>query len=195
MTTEELAALLTAQTDIDFDETHLLGRRPWIFDTDKTYDEWGVAVARALLVDPISVQIVGSAATGYSLSPLKPGRPFRPSGSSVASVSDIDIAVIDTDLFAVAWDTILRLDRTHRLRGSHDTRLKMRVDVYWGVIGQQSLPPGTDPARSLLRAMAVAGRAPPLRGYRVRSRLYRRHEDLRAYHVSSLRQLRAALFS
>ena len=71
MTTEELAALLTAQTDIDFVETHLLGRRPWIFDTDKTYDEWRVAVARALLVDPISVQIVGSAATGYSLEPAK----------------------------------------------------------------------------------------------------------------------------
>jgi len=73
------------------------------------------------------------------------------------------------------------------------TRSKIRIDIYWGLVGQQSLPRNTEPARMLLTAMSVAGRLPPLRGYRIRSRVYRRLDDLRAYHTTSLRQLRALL--
>jgi hypothetical protein len=60
-------------------------------------------------------------------------------------------------------------------------------------VGQQNIPRNTEPARVVLSAMSVAGRSPPLRGYRIRTRVYRRFEDLREYHVSSLRQLRARL--
>ena len=69
----------------------------------------------------------------------------------------------------------------------------MRVDVYWGVVGQRSLPSNTGPARQVLTAVSVATRTPPIRGHIVRCRIYRRKEDLKAYHIDSLRQLRVEL--
>ena len=166
---------------------------PWIFDADDRYDAWRRYVAAAIAVDPDAIRIVGSAAIGFSLSPWKPGRPFRRTSSLGTEASDIDIALIDPNLFSAAWDTIVRLDRERRLGGTDESRNSIRVDVYWGLVGQQRVPRNTEAARVLLTAMSVAGRLPPLRGYRIRSRVYRRLEDLRWYHVNSLRLLRAEL--
>lgn len=193
MTRQDLKNLLDAQTETEFTDGQLLGRRPWIFDADEAYHAWRRSVAGALSIEPSAVCIVGSAATGFSLSPRKAGRPFLRAHSLNAVASDIDIALVDPNLFAMAWDTIVRFDRELRLRGTDEGRNRIRMNVYWGLVGQQTLPQNTEPARRLLTAMSVAGRQPPLRGYRLQSRLYRRIEDLRAYHIKSLRQLRAQL--
>jgi hypothetical protein len=193
MTLEELKTLLNAQTEFEFIDGLLLGRRPWIFDADDSYDAWRRYVAATLAIHPDAVRVVGSAATGFSLSPRKPGRPFRRRSSLGTEASDIDIALIDPNLFAAAWDTIVRFDWERRLGGTDESRNSIRVDVYWGLVGQQRVPRNTEAARMLLTAMSVAGRSPPLRGYRIRSRVYRRLEDLRWYHVNSLRLLRAEL--
>ena len=175
-------------------DREILERRPWIFDAVESYQAWRTSVASQLGVEPDNVRIVGSAATGFSLSPLKPGRPFRRlENAAGGQTSDIDIALIAPSLFVVAWETILYLDRRHRLGIAQGALGKIRLDVYWGLVGQQSLPRNTDPARSILSAMSVAGRMPPLRGYPIRCRIYRRVEDLRAYHTDSLRQLRQEL--
>jgi hypothetical protein len=192
MTPDELRALLAGHPDSEFVEHQLLTRCPWIFESDDGFNTWCRAVTAPLGLAPESVRIVGSAATGFSLSPLKPGRPFRSMASEIPH-SDIDIAFIDANLFQGAWNIILNFDRTRSLGVSLDTRNKIRIYIYWGTISQQSLPRNTEPARILLTATSVAGISPPLRGYRIRSRIYRRIDDLRAYHVDSLRQLRAQL--
>ena len=172
MTREELKILLDAHTDSDFvDET--LARRPWIFDTDAAYETWRQLVATELAVERQSIRIVGSGATGFSLSPLKPGRAFRMVSSSNASSSDIDVALIYPALFEEAWNTILMFDRQRRLGGTESSRSKTRLDVYWGLVGQYSLPQNTNPARQILTAISVARRQPPLRGYPVRCRVYK----------------------
>jgi hypothetical protein len=193
MTRDELRLVLDSGTDGEFVEREIITRRPWIFDADEPHQSWRASVAGELGLKPDSVHIVGSAATGFSLSPLKPGRPFRPLASHGVRTSDIDIALIAPNLFAVAWETILSFDRRQRLGVGDEERTKIRLDVYWGLVGQYSVPRNTDPARKLLTAMTVAGRIPPLRGYPIRCRLYRRIEDLRAYHIASLRQLRREL--
>lgn len=193
MTRDELRALLEARTDSDFVDCEILDRRPWIFDTDESFRVWQKSVAVQLGLVPESIRIVGSAATGFSLSRLKPGRPFRRAPSPAGQPSDIDIALIDPDLFAAAWNAIVFLDRARRLGVPEDARSKIRLDVYWGVVGQRSVPLNTDPARRIITAVSAAGRLRPLRGHPVRCRVYRRIEDLRAYHVDSLRQLRAEL--
>jgi hypothetical protein len=193
MTRDELRSLLNSQTDSEFVEHEILNRRPWIFDTDEAYRSWRVIVSSELGLGPDHVRIVGSAATGFSLSPLKPGRPFRQLPGVQGQTSDIDIALIDTNLFATAWDIIVSFDRARRLGLSEDARAKVRLDVYWGLVGQYSLPPNTDPARRVRTVRAAAGRMPPLRGYPIRCRVYRRVEDLLAYHTDSLRQLRREL--
>lgn len=193
MTREDLRVLLNKQSDVEFVEREIFGRCPWIFEDEKVYEAWRSLVASQLGLAMESVWIVGSGATGYSLSPLKPGRPFRVLTNKVGATSDIDIALVAPEVFVSVWDTLLSFDRSRRLGGSSDDREKIRRDVYWGLVGQQSIPLNTGPARSVVTAMAAAGRTPPIRGYPLRCRVYRRLEDLRAYHVNSLRQLRVEL--
>jgi hypothetical protein len=193
MTPAELKGILANQPAHEFVEREILTRCPWIFDAEQDYQAWLGAVAAELAADPRSIRIVGSAATGYSLSPLKPGRPFRRLSSLGTRSSDIDVAFLDADLFREAWDTIVLFDRQRRLGVALDIRTKIRLDVYWGAIGQHSLPRNTDTARRFLTALSILSRRPPLRGYQVRCRVYRRIDDLRAYHIDSLRQLRVQL--
>jgi len=192
MTEDQLRSLLNTQTDDEFVDRALLSGRPWIFSTDEIYHTWQQSVSAELALQPENVRIVGSAATGFSLSPLKPGRSFQ-SVTTRGRASDIDVALIDQGLFADAWNLILVTDRRRLLGGTGEARSKIREDIYWGVVGQKSVPSNTIIARRLLTAMSAAGRLPPLRGYQIRCRVYRRIDDLRAYHVSSLRQLRAEL--
>jgi hypothetical protein len=193
MTRTELKAALNSCGDGEFVDREVLGRCPWIFDNGEVYRAWQASVAREVAVGPEDVRIVGSAATGYSLSPLKPGRAFRRIKANGGKTSDIDIALIAPSLFMVAWETIVYFDRGRRLGTEYETLSKIRLDIYWGLVAQRSLPLNTDPARSVKGAMNVAGRTPPLRGYPIKCRIYRRAEDLRAYHINSLRQLRQEL--
>ena len=192
MTKDELMKLLARRDNDEFVDAELLNRRPWIFEADAEYHSWCKSVADALKIEKEHIHIVGSAATGYSLSPLKPGRPFRRLGSSQRA-SDIDLAITSEDLFEESWNTIVSFDRRHSLEMAREEREKMRTDIYWGLVGQRSLPTNTHSARRILTALSIATRTPPIRGHVVRCRIYRRKDDLRAYHVNSLRQLRAQL--
>src|SRR6266536_3199528 len=99
MTKDDLRALLTAQTDAQIVDREILVSRPWIFDADTSYTTWRSSVAKELSLGPDHVLIVGSAATGFSLSPLKAGRPFRPLPGVDGRTSDIDIALVAPNLF------------------------------------------------------------------------------------------------
>ena len=68
-----LALVASAPSLRDFVAHELLSGVPWIFgDRVDEFDEWRAAAGNDALVDPASIYLVGSAATGYSLSPLKP---------------------------------------------------------------------------------------------------------------------------
>jgi hypothetical protein len=143
MTKDELKELLNAQTNEQFVDRELLGREPWIFgNLSAEYTIWRKSIAAILSVQADSILIVGSAAMGYSLSPLKPARIFRRPGTAAAA-SDVDVALVDEKLFKEAWNTILIFDRGRSLRISLEERTKTRVDVYWGVVAQRSLPANT----------------------------------------------------
>lgn len=191
MTREELKRLL-ADRENDELVAEILDRRPWIFAADQEHDLWSSSVAAVLQIGKEDIRIVGSAATGYSLSPYKAGRPFRAIAAG-KQASDIDIAIISKEIFEEAWNTIVGVDRKKRLRLSEADRDKMRTDVYWGLVGHRSLPANTGVTRRILIAMAVAGKSPPVRGQKIRCRIYRRCDDLRAYHTVSLQQLRLEL--
>src|SRR5262245_52716373 len=105
MNPNELLALIDASPTIDrFVEDHLLSRTPWIFgDAASQFLDWRKEVAHAAQVTDRSIYLVGSAATGYSLSPLKAGRPFKFLASGDRP-SDIDLAVVSRDLFERAWE-------------------------------------------------------------------------------------------
>src|SRR5258708_25720991 len=102
MTRGELKALLEAQTDGEFVDDRILAVCPWIFAMAADYDKWRRLLADELALQPESIRIVGSAATGFSLSPHKPGRPFRRVTGESSQSSDIDLALMDQSLFETA---------------------------------------------------------------------------------------------
>lgn len=189
----QLKTLLDTCPFADFVDKHILNRRPWIFGSDQEYSQWKQDIRKALGPIADQVTIVGSAATGYSLSPLKICRPFRQLDVKSQDVSDIDFAVIDSKIFEDAWGTIVELDRSGRYRVADEDKQKIRSDVYWGYISGSVLPRGTTAATRVLEIRSTLGRHPPLRGYKINCRVYRRRVDLSGYHVSSVRRAKAAL--
>jgi hypothetical protein len=184
-----LAALEAARSLRDFVEDQLLSRVPWIFSADPdAFSRWRQTAAPEAGLEPEAVFLVGSAATGYSLSPRKAGRPFRPIGPSAAA-SDIDMAIVDATMFEAVWNNIVGNDRKRALRRAGDYIARMRLDVYWGTISHSDALPGTDSAGRIRLLFAATTRQEPFVGHRVHARVYRRREDLVAYHEQSLRAL------
>jgi hypothetical protein len=169
----------------------ILNRRPWIFASDGDYGAWQALIRDVLGAEAVEIRIVGSAATGFSLSPLKPGRPFRALGGR-ADNSDIDLAVISPQLFEGSWNALITYDREIGFGGSDDAN-RMRMGVYNGFITSRAIPRSTPASRWFTKISAAVNRVPPFRGYPLRFRAYRRMDDLRAYHVHSLRQLHATM--
>jgi hypothetical protein len=193
MDRDELKRLLDRSDDESFVQERLLGATPWIFhERHATYETWRTELGRVSGLPGKLLFIVGSAAVGYSLSPLKPGRPFR-ALAVLGDASDIDLAAVSAELFLSAWDTIVAQDQRRVLRLTRDDVQRMRQDIYWGYILDRHLPANTEPSRAIRRIIAEVGRTPPFRGHRVRVRVYRRLTDLKAYHVYSLRSLRRTL--
>jgi hypothetical protein len=203
---ELLGAIESARSLRDFVEASLLKRVPWIFQGNEAlFISWRQTIAREASVNGDEVYLVGSAATGYSLSPDKPGRDFRPTGSTLMRPSDIDIAVVDSRLFESGWNTVLRFDGGGRLsrlireayqyewdRVSSDIQ-EMRRNVYWGSISHVYAFSGTQFARVLRLLFAATTRSKPFVGHPPKARIYRRREDLVNYHEQSLRSTKQAL--
>jgi predicted nucleotidyltransferase len=193
MSFEEARALLANNSDKEITK-RMLADVPWIFHGDGTlFAAWRAAVAGvSAMLAPEAVFLVGSAALGYSLSPLKPGRDFR-SGSLASERSDIDLAIVSHDLFIAAWERVADRDRSLLLGGTEESRSKLRSDVYWGHIYSRSVPCGTQSSQIVRGAIAATQQKPPFRGYDVRARIYRTRIDLAEYHVHSLAVLRREL--
>lgn len=176
-----------------FVQDHVLERTPWLFQEDHAaYGAWRGELARASGQPATAFYIVGSAGTGYSLSPLKPGRDFRPlRGPEPAS--DIDVAVVSPRIFFHAWNTIVFYDQQRTLALVAEDRTRIRNDIYWGYVANHLIPANTNASRAIRLIIAVSSRIPPLRGHRVKMRVYRRLEDLHAYHIYSVRAVRRVL--
>lgn len=174
-------------------ERAIVGRRPWIFESDAQFQDWRKGLDSLTKKAVVEVKIVGSAATGFTLSPLKePGRPFRKISSWNDETSDIDLALIGNRLFEQGWDAILDIDRASSLGGSESAK-RTRLNIYNGFAAFKALPRGSSAAQWILGIQSLLARTPPLRGYPLRFRVYRRMADLRAYHVWSLKKLHAKL--
>lgn len=137
----------------------VLERLPFAFETKEQYFHWRHMLAEGLQVDPREIMIVGSAATGRSLSARKQFSVF-------SKRSDVDIAVISSAYFDRAWHwfrqadpALLGLDtEQHRLFNRHregyifDGMIAANVFLSYFPFGwewnrelqrsQQYLPPG-----------------------------------------------------
>lgn len=189
----ELIELLSGVTDEQFVDSRILNRTPWIFRDVELYAAWRAALANEASLDPDCFYMVGSAATGFSLNPFKPGREFRALTTTTSDKSDLDIAIVSEPVFLKAWNVILSHERSRTLAIDRETCESLRKNIYWGHVADHLIPRNTDPARQMRSAVAACGRNVLLRGYKTSVRLYRRLEDLRGYQINSMRHLRLAV--
>lgn len=169
-----------------FVENHLFDRIPAIFVADRgLYIEWKRKLGSLIDVDPACLAIVGSAATGISLSPHKSLKVFDAS-------SDVDVAVISAHHFNIAW-RYLRMNGGRRLRVDAKTRnawdQHVNRYIYWGTIATDRLLGVLPFGKEWLAATTAMSLEAPSKGRSVNLRIYTDYDALRSYHVRGVREL------
>lgn len=189
---EHFLSQLRTEAAVDFASRYLLDRVPWLFFDRSQYIAWKAELAADLEVDPYMVIVVGSAATGYSLSPTK-------NFSAFGQRSDIDVAVVSQRHFDEAWRWLRELGPVKLLtKGTVEHEMlswHRRNLVFDGAIETNKLlsllPFGPTWATGLGRA----GKREPTVGRPVKVRLYRDFESLRQYHVAGINELKMQINS
>lgn len=169
----------------EYVDLFIVDATPALFAGDRfNYHTWRSSIAPLMDVDPASLHVVGSSCLGFSLNPDHMWREFRPR-------SDIDVAVISSYHFDVAWRFIRR---PPRLRWPSKVRYAIRNhaagDVFRGCIATDKILGVLPFAEEWLEAKRVASEHPSVGGRTVNFRLYRDVSDLRDYQKHSVRKAR-----
>ena len=201
MTSAEFRDLITQQTDVQ-----LLG--PCLYDDFVPYvfapragawDSFRDVLVSGLNILRGDIRVVGSARFGFS---LKPGRNLKNFGDT----SDIDVIVVNTDVFDELWMSLLRAayprwpltkylggwlaERRNEVYTGWLTPLRIRLDMT--IVGSKAKPVLDFNVR-WFNTFKEASRHPPRRHEDVSGRLYRTWEHAELYHLSSLSALRKSL--
>jgi hypothetical protein len=164
----------------------ILERIPHEFGADQLgYNEWRRVLAAGIGVDPCAIVLTGSSSVGISLNPDKDFKEFH-------RRSDIDIAVISSCHFEIAWRCLRNLGTAYaRLAAG----AKRSVDehrnkyIYFGTVATDQilglLPFGREWQSALSRMAGIK----PTEGREIKARLYRDFDSLRGYQVSNVRNL------
>ncbi|MGV9677575.1 hypothetical protein ACWDSJ_20065 [Nocardia sp. NPDC003482] len=156
---------------------------PAIWPEEVEYVRWRHLVADRLDVDPVGVQLVGSARLGYSLNPNKQFKLFD-------ERSDLDIAVVSSEIFESTWielKTLLEMEEFRTQKGN------LRKLVFEECIGTDIVLPRLSSIGekwSKARDMITELLGRDFRGRDVNYRIYRNHRALRDYHMTSVGRAR-----
>lgn len=155
---------------------------PHIFNGNyESFLQTKLKLSKLLKVDSCSIIFVGSACTGFSLSPFKNLREFN-------EKSDIDIAIVSHYYFDVAWHAIRNtnpFDYNTEVQSAikeHATKF-----IYWGTIATDKILGIMPFAKEWIHAQEVISKEPVFENRKVNFRLYQDHEALRAYHLRNFK--------
>ena len=163
---------------------------PYVFADDTVaYRQWREAIAPLLGVDPCNLFVVGSGGVGCSLNPYNDWKTF-------GQDSDIDLAVISSYHFDVAW-RVMRLTKRGEVSGKVWREIeKHRTNyIYWGCIATDKILGHLPFAKEWLDAATAAATQTATSNRDVNFRIYRDVASLRDYTVNGLRTLKAELLT
>ncbi len=165
----------------------IIDRIPVLFNEDRgRYAAWRSHLAKGIGVDPSSLIIIGSCAFGVSLNPNKNFRPFT-------DKSDIDVAVVSEYHFGSAWRALRNLGaEKHGFSQATKQSVKDHVNkyIYWGTIATDKILPILPFGKEWGEALTKMQRIQPTEGRKIKARIYRDFDSLRAYQVNNLKELR-----
>lgn len=194
----EFLGLIQSQELRDIVDAHLFSGLPYAFLRKPSMMAMlRDHLSRNLNIDPNNVYVVGSGKLGYSLNPARFSAPF-------SRKSDLDIAVIDANLFDHVWLTALEWHYPFRAAQSRvdDVAWPAIRELYWGwffpnrVSSWNSLwrPSELEPMREFstdwFNTFQSVSRIPDFASRAVKGRLYRSIEHAKLYHIDGLRQIR-----
>jgi hypothetical protein len=204
-TADDFAQLLLSRPLSETVQEHVFQGLPFVFrQTPRTLDVLKRHLVSELGLSPSDILVVGSARTGFSLNPDNFPRQF-------SGTSDIDVVIVDEDLFDKIWTTLLiwnyprRLLKAGRIDG--DWIYQRRKDIYWGWFRPDqirfeglSFPDALQPIRDLstrwfnaFRGLSQYSEHAELTHREVSGRLYRTWNHAHLYHEEGLRSLRSIL--
>jgi hypothetical protein len=164
----------------------ILERVPHLFGADQLkYIGWRRALAGKIGVDPCAIVLTGSAGVGFSLNPNKGFKVFD-------NRSDIDVAVVSSYHFEIAWRYLRSLGSDyHRLgpgarRSVDDHKSKY---VYFGTIATDQILAHLPFGKEWLIALSDMAALSPTEDREIKARVYRDFDSLRGYQVSNVERL------
>lgn len=165
----------------------IIDRIPLLFGEDRErYASWRYQLAKGLGVDPSSLVVTGSCAFGVSLNPNKNYRFFD-------AQSDVDVAVISDYHFTNAWRALRNLGaERHGFSPATKQSVKdhMSKYIYWGTIATDRILPILPFGKEWSEVIEKMQHTSPTDGRKIKARIYRDFESLRAYQVNNLKNLR-----
>lgn len=171
------------ERDVDFFVTaRLFDGTPAVWPEEVSYIRWRHQVAAELGVDPMAIQLVGSARLGYSINPKKDFKEFD-------EESDLDIAVISTELFDTAWGELRNIIEHQRFDSKKSYLRKLVFDECIALdIVLPYLSFGEQWSRSRDGFTQSLGES--LQKCAINYRLYRTHKSLRSYQLMGVNTAR-----
>jgi hypothetical protein len=162
---------------------------PYIFeDNTPAYTRFRRVVARALNVGTADVGIVGSARTGFSLSPGKPFEPFGPS-------SDVDVLVVSERLFDMSWMEILSAG-SRVMTGTERRYIQEHRERHWiygGWVWPDRITGVLVMGTAWFRAFRDLPRVTGILEHEFGGRVFRTWEHARLYYMRSLLEIQSSL--
>lgn len=198
---EILHADLLTMAPEDFFLKYIVKSKNWYFSDylkvppDEIVDQMDYfkeVVSKNMGISFHSSQIVGSAKTGFSLSPKKPLKPFHDADGS-AKTSDIDVAIVSSKLYEELW-ALLRKINGHRYYTNYYQQLAS--SVFRGYINDGSLKKFDSVREKWLERISPINMAlqDNLRFvHPITYRIYRSWEDLEEYQLLGINKVRAKL--
>lgn len=201
MSPEEFRDLAQQQNDAQLLDPCLRDERtPYVFQTKpETWDAFRGELVSRLGVSRNDIRVIGSGRFGFS---MKPGKNLK----SFADTSDIDVIVVNSNLFDQLWLALLDAAyprppvtemiggwlgrRRNELYTGWLTPLEIKLDIrIFGGKARRVL----DFNAQWFNALKQASRYPPRRHEDVTGRLYRTWQHADLYHLHSLAALRKTL--
>jgi hypothetical protein len=194
-------ALLRTVPLSDIAREHILTGLPYVFRrAPADFDLLRNHLATELRLATKSIQVVGSARTGFSLDPNGFPRPF-------SSASDVDVVVVCPEFFDHIWFTLLDWNYPRRYRLVQPDRRWSHArqdDLYWGWFNldrlrderlsyRGALKPIRDLSTLWFNAFRSLSTYPSLSTLSIEGRLYRSWEHVLLYHTDGLARLRGRL--
>ncbi|MDH2314002.1 hypothetical protein [Methylobacterium brachiatum] len=174
----------------DFVSHYLFEPIPFIFRGDlAAWINWKTILSSKLEVDPRNIVLTGSAAIGFSLSPMKGYRPF-------SGRSDVDCGIISEFHFDLAWRH-LRQSAAVSSSISGDVRKAVNSHkvnhIFTGTIAANKILPILPFGQTWMAALTDMSQIEPTVGRDVKLRIYKDFDALRFYQSDNIGRLRDAL--